>query len=81
MGKEHITESFVLAAPQWISVEDKATEFGQFTLLEKEEKHSERQASKRGQSTVALLKVKNEGGGGGNCTHLVGKKKSKIKIK
>lgn len=33
-------------------------EFGQFPLLEEEEKHSERQVGQREQSILALLKVK-----------------------
>lgn len=70
-----MTKSFILATSHWISAEDGVAEVRQFSLLEKEEKHSERQAGWRGQSIIALLKVKNGAGGGG--VHLLSRKKSK----
>lgn len=43
---------------------DRVAEFGQFSMLEREEKHSGRQAGQRGQIIIALLKVKNGRGEG-----------------
>lgn len=45
-------------------MEEGAAESGQFSMLEREEKQSGRQAGQRGQIIVALLKVKNGGGEG-----------------
>lgn len=71
-----MTESFALGTSHWISVEDRAAVFIEFSLSEKEEKHSERQTGQRDQSIFALLKVKGEGGG-----LIQQKNQRKIKIK
>jgi len=63
-----VTESFILGTSHWISVEDGVVEFGQFSLLENEEKHSKRQAGQKSLSIVAILKVKGEEEGGERCT-------------
>ena len=49
-------------------MEDGVVEFGQFSLLENEEKHSKRQAGQKSLSIVAILKVKGEEEGGERCT-------------